>query len=88
MEKLQLQKLRKPDTSVHAQAVELGDGFEDERKSGDGYDATNDKRDMYRLGRRQELNRRFKYCRFHPHVMPLIVVVTDVLHLTVMTKVF
>lgn len=66
MADIRLQDLRKPDTSVHAQATEVGDGFENQPENEDRYDPTNDKRDMYRLGRRQQLNRRFKYCKPRP----------------------
>lgn len=48
---------------IHAAAVDDGDnGFAAQPEYGKGYDPSHDKRDMYRLGRKQELKRRFKYC--------------------------
>lgn len=64
MVSFELGPLGKPDTQVHAQAVDHGDnGFADQPVSaGNEYDPAADKRDMYRLGKKQELKRRFKYC--------------------------
>lgn len=50
-------------TTVHAQAVEEDDnGFANQPEYGRSYDPAHDKKDMFRLGRKQELKRRFKYC--------------------------
>lgn len=63
MEKIPFDTVLKPDTTVHAQAVESGDnGFLEQPEYGSSYDPAHDKRDMYRLGRKQELKRRFRYC--------------------------
>ena len=70
MDHIHIPTLPKVDTTVHAEAVDDGDnGFEDQPVYGKGYDPTNDKRDMYRLGRKQELKRRFKYCECKAHVL-------------------
>ena len=52
-------------TTVHAKAVDEDDnGFANQPAYGEKYDPSHDKRDMYRLGRKQELKRRFKYCAY------------------------
>lgn len=67
MEKLHLDSALKPDTSVHAQAIDDGDnGFLAQPEYGSKYDPAHDKRDMFRLGRKQELKRRFRYCEATP----------------------
>lgn len=49
--------------TVHAQAVEDGDnGFASQPVYGKDYNPDHDKKDMDRLGRKQELKRRFRYC--------------------------
>lgn len=40
------------------------DGFENQPDIDKDYDPSHDKRDMYRLGKRQQLKRRFRYCEF------------------------
>ena len=45
-------------------ADELENDFQHQPEYGAKYDPSHDKRDMYRLGKRQELKRRFKYCEF------------------------
>ena len=63
MEKVPLDSLLKPDTTVHAQALDDGDnGFTAQPEYSSNYDSSHDKRDMLRLGRKQELKRRFRYC--------------------------
>ncbi|TKA68828.1 hypothetical protein B0A55_08729, partial [Friedmanniomyces simplex] len=72
MESHQLQDYPVKGTEVHALAVEDGDnGFADQPQYGEKYDASHDKRDMYRLGRKQELKRRFKYFSIAGYVVVL-----------------
>ena len=49
--------------SGYVEAVAATDnGLGDRTNASGHYDATQDKRDMYRIGKKQELKRRFRYC--------------------------
>jgi len=61
MEDIHLQQYPKQ-SSQQVQQLPNDEDFDDQPKYGRNYDAAHDKRDMYRLGKKQELKRRFKYC--------------------------
>lgn len=65
MERIKLAPKPKDDTNIYARALDekaIQESFVDQPEYGVNYNPSNDKRDMYRLGRKQELKRRFKYC--------------------------
>lgn len=52
-----LRSALKPDTSVHAQSTDGDNGFLAQPEYGSKHGPAHDKRDMFRLGRKQELKR-------------------------------
>ncbi|KAK3636192.1 hypothetical protein LTR56_014355 [Elasticomyces elasticus] len=71
MNDIQLQDYRKG-SSVRAQSIGAGDqGFANQPEYGKRYDPDSDQRDMYRLGRKQELKRRFRYFSIAGYVVVL-----------------
>ena len=63
MTSIELQQVPEADATVFAHDLEdKHGGFIEETYVEDNYDPTHDKRDMYRMGRRDQLRRRFKYC--------------------------
>ncbi|KAK5682094.1 hypothetical protein LTS10_005219 [Elasticomyces elasticus] len=71
MNDIQLQDYRKG-SSVRAQSTGAGDqGFANQPEYGKRYDPDSDQRDMYRLGRKQELKRRFRYFSIAGYVVVL-----------------
>ncbi|KAK3639639.1 hypothetical protein LTR22_017372 [Elasticomyces elasticus] len=71
MNDIQLQDYRKG-SSVPFHATDEGDnGFANQPEYGKRYNPSDDKRDMYRLGRKQELKRRFRYFSIAGYVVVL-----------------
>ncbi|KAK5124732.1 hypothetical protein LTR85_001445 [Meristemomyces frigidus] len=71
MDDIQLNDYPKhPAGDVKAVAA-IDDGFEDQPDLGGRYDATQDKRDMYRIGKKQELKRRFRYYSIAGYIVVL-----------------
>lgn len=67
MEKSHLNFKPEANTTVHALAADNGDnGCSEQSEYGWNYNPAHDKRGMLRLGRRQELKRRFRYCEYIP----------------------
>jgi len=70
MEHIELEEYPKHAAEQVREIPEVDDGFQDQPDLGSRYDPGEDKRDMYRLGKRQELKRRFRYCKCHTHPAP------------------
>lgn len=69
MDNVQLRDIAKQPEQQTVYIEADGDGFQDQPDVGKGYDPSHDRRDMYRVGKRQQLKRRFKYCKpmFFPY---------------------
>jgi len=65
MEHIQLEDYSKHPTEQVRVIQEVDDGFQDQPDLDGDYDPSGDKQDMYRLGKKQQLKRRFRYCRFY-----------------------
>ncbi|KAK5128122.1 hypothetical protein LTR08_004193 [Meristemomyces frigidus] len=71
MDNIQLEQYGKK-SAVHAHAFDDGDdGLASPAEYGKKYNSKDDDRDMYRLGRKQELKRRFKYFSIAGYVVVL-----------------
>ena len=71
MDNIQLQEFSK-DPAVQTAIIETdGDGFQDQPDMDKDYDPSQDRRDMYRLGKRQQLKRRFRYFSIAGYIVVL-----------------
>lgn len=71
MNDIHLQEFSKQPNLQEAIIETDGDGFQDQPDLDKDYDPSQDRRDMYRLGKRQQLKRRFRYFSIAGYIVVL-----------------